>query len=145
VTIQEILNAKGSGVVSIIQSETVQAAAKLLRDKKFGSLLVRDRQGRLAGIITERDIIRGIGEHGPVALTFKVEELMTQHVKTCRASDAIRDVVELMSSRRIRHVPVVNEQGDAVGMISSTDIIRHRLGEKSSEVEVLRELSRARA
>jgi len=115
-----------------------------LRDKKFGSLVVRDRHGRLAGIITERDIIRGVGDRGPSALGFKVEDLMTREVKVCRATDLIRDVVELMNTRKIRHVPVVDEKGDAIAMISSTDIVRHRLSEKSSEVAVLRDLSRVK-
>lgn len=141
--VAEILRAKGAGAITIVQTETIEAAAKILREKKFGSLVVRDRSGKLAGIITERDIIRGIADKGASILSYKVEDLMTREVKICRSTDSIKDIMQLMSQRRVRHVPVV-ENGELLGMISSTDIVRFRLEEKAAEVAVLRDLSKTR-
>ena len=141
--VADILRAKGAGAITIVQTETVAAAAKILREKKFGSLVVRDRSGKLAGIITERDIIRGIAEKGAACLSFKVEDLMTREVKVCRTTDSIKDIMQLMAVRRVRHVPVV-EGGELLGMVSSTDVVKFRLEETAGEVAVLRDLSRAR-
>lgn len=141
--ISTILQNKG-GVITIVQTESVQAAAKVLREKRFGSLMVRDKAGKIAGIITERDIIRGIADRGAAVLSFKVEDLMTKEVWSCKASDLIKDVMQQMSVRRIRHVPVLDEKGDLVGIISSTDIVKYRLTERADEVAVLRDLNRAR-
>ncbi|MEI6986890.1 MAG: CBS domain-containing protein [Rhodospirillaceae bacterium] len=141
--VAEILRAKGAGAITIVQTETILDAAKILRDKKFGSLVVRDRKGKLSGIITERDIIRGIADMGAAGLTLKVEDLMTREVKTCKSSDSIAEVMSLMALRRVRHIPVV-ENGDLLGMISSTDVVKYRLVEKANEVEVLRDISRSR-
>jgi CBS domain-containing protein len=139
--VAEILRAKGADVVTIVQTETVESAAKVLREKKFGSLVVRDRSGRLAGIITERDIVRGLADKGAASLSYRIEDMMTREVKTCKTTDSLKDVMELMHKRRMRHVPVV-ENGELLGMISSNDVIKYRLEERASEVAVLRDLSR---
>ena len=141
--VAEILRAKGADVVTIVQTETIEAAAKVLREKKFGSLTVRDRSGKLAGIITERDIIRAVADKGASGLTYKIEDFMTREVRTCKTSASIKDVMELMALRRIRHVPVV-ENGELLGMISSNDIVKYRLEERSAEVAVMRDVARSR-
>ena len=141
--VADVLRAKGAEVVTIVLTETIETAAKVLREKRFGSLTVRDRSGKLAGIITERDIIRAVAEKGVNGLTYKVEDFMTREVRTCKSSATIKDVMELMAQRRIRHVPVV-ESGELLGMISSNDVVKYRLEERASEVAVLRDLTRAR-
>ena len=141
--VAEILRAKGAEVVTIVQTETVEAAAKVLREKKFGSLTVRDRSGKLAGIITERDIIRAVADKGASGLTYKVEDFMTREVRTCKTSASIKEVMELMALRRIRHVPVV-ENGELLGMISSNDVVKYRLEERAAEVAVMRDVARSR-
>ncbi len=141
--VAEILRAKGAGVITIVQTETIEAAAKVLREKKFGSLAVRDRSGKLAGIITERDIIRGIADKGATSLSYRVEDLMTREVKVCKTTDSLKDVMRLMAQRRIRHIPVV-ENGELLGMISSTDVVKYRLEEQASELAVLRDVTRTR-
>jgi len=142
--ISDVLEAKGGGVITIVQTETIQAAAKVLRERKFGSLVVRDQHGKLAGIITERDIIRGVAERGSAILNWRVEDLMTRDVKTCKPTQLLKDVMEMMTRRHIRHVPVIDENRNLVGIISSTDIVRFRLSERSGEVAVLRDLNTAR-
>lgn len=141
--VAEILRAKGADVVTIVQTETIETAAKVLREKKFGSLTVRDRSGKLAGIITERDIIRAVADKGASGLTYKVEDFMTREVRTCKTTASIKDVMELMALRRIRHVPVV-ENGELLGMISSNDVVKYRLEERSAEVAVMRDVTRSR-
>ena len=141
--VAEILRAKGAEVVTIVQTETIETAAKVLREKKFGSLTVRDRSGKLAGIITERDIIRAVADKGAAGLTYKVEDFMTREVRTCKTTASIKDVMELMALRRIRHVPVV-ENGELLGMISSNDVVKYRLEERSAEVAVLRDVTKLR-
>ncbi len=141
--VAEILRAKGAGVITIVQTETIQSAAKILKEKKFGSLAVRDRSGKLAGIITERDIIRGIADRGATSLTYKVEDMMTREVKTCKTTDSLKDVMRLMAMRRVRHVPVV-ENGELLGIISSTDVVKYRLEEQAGELAVLRDVTRTR-
>ena len=141
--VADVLRAKGAEVVTIVQTETIEAAAKMLRDRRFGSLTVRDRSGKLAGIITERDIVRAVAEKGVNGLAYKVEDFMTREVRTCKTSATIKDVMELMALRRIRHVPVV-EGGELLGMISSNDVVKYRLDERANEVAVLRDLTRAR-
>jgi CBS domain-containing protein len=141
--VAEILRAKGAGVITIVQTETIETAAKVLKEKKFGSLAVRDRSGKLAGIITERDIIRGIADRGVASLSYKVEDMMTREVKTCKTTDSLKDVIRLMAMRRVRHVPVV-ENGELLGIISSTDVVRFRLEEQASDLAVLRDVTRSR-
>ncbi len=141
--VAEILRAKGAEVITIVQTETIEAAAKVLRQRKFGSLVVRDRSGKLAGIITERDIIRAVADKGASALSHFVEDFMTREVKTCKTTAGIKEVMELMSLRRVRHVPVV-ENGELLGMVSSTDVVKFRLEERATEVSVLRDVARSR-
>ncbi|MEI7609165.1 MAG: CBS domain-containing protein [Rhodospirillaceae bacterium] len=141
--VAEVLRAKGAEVITIVQTETIETAAKVLGGKKFGSLTVRDRSGKLAGIITERDIIRAVADKGAAGLTYKVEDFMTREVRTCKTTASIKDVMELMALRRIRHVPVV-ENGELLGMISSNDVVKYRLEERSAEVAVLRDVTKLR-
>jgi CBS domain-containing protein len=141
--VAEILRAKGAGVITIVQTESIESAAKVLKEKKFGSLAVRDRSGKLAGIITERDIIRGIADRGAACLAYKVEDMMTREVKTCKTSDSLKDVMLLMARRRVRHVPVV-ENGELLGIISSTDVVKYRLEEQAGELAILRDVTRSR-
>ncbi|MGQ9369674.1 CBS domain-containing protein [Azospirillum sp. ST 5-10] len=140
-TIAELLNAKGHTVVSILPSETVSGAARTLTDKRIGAIVVRDRRGKLVGILSERDIVRSVAEKGEEALDLKVEELMTKQVKTCRPTDSIKDLMQMMTLRRHRHVPVCNELDELVGIVSIGDVVKARLDEQAHEVAVLRDLT----
>lgn len=142
--ISDILEQKGSTVITIVATESIQDAARILREKRFGALVVRNQLGKLAGILSERDIIRGVADKGPTALLFRVEDLMTSQVFVCRATDPVKEVMIMMTKRNIRHVPVVDDKGELCGMISATDIIRFRLNERSSEVNVLKDISRSK-
>ncbi|QCO15923.1 CBS domain-containing protein [Azospirillum brasilense] len=142
--VAEVLNRKGHTVASILPSESIRTAARALTDRRIGALVVCDRRGRLAGILSERDIVRAVAMHGADALDMPVEDLMTRQVKTCRPEDTIKDVMQMMTLRRHRHVPVCNEAGDLAGVISIGDAVKARLDEQAHEVAVLKDLALVR-
>jgi CBS domain-containing protein len=141
--ISDLLGHKGSEVISILPSETVAAAAKKLTQHRIGALVVRDRLGRIAGMISERDVVIALAQHGAAALTLPVNDAMTPDVITCRPSDTVRDIMALITVKRIRHVPVC--EGDRLlGLVSIGDVLKSRLDEKELELNMLRDLSIAR-
>ncbi|WP_431857687.1 CBS domain-containing protein [Azospirillum sp.] len=140
-TIADVLGTKGHTIVSILPNDTVADAARILTEKRIGALVVRDRRGKLVGILSERDIVRAIADHGDEALEDRVEDLMTKEVRTCTPTDSIKDLMQMMTLRRHRHVPVCNEVGDLVGIVSIGDVVKARLNEQAHEVAVLRDLT----
>lgn len=140
-TVADVLSSKGHTIVSILPSETVHAAARLLDLKRIGAVIVRDRRGKLLGILSERDIVRAIAHRGDAALEDKVEDLMTREVRTCTPKDSIKDLMQMMTTRRHRHVPVCNDLNELVGIVSIGDVVKARLDEQAHEVAVLRDLT----
>lgn len=130
-----VLKRKGHQVITTVPETTVAAVAELLADNRIGAILVMDGE-RIAGIISERDIIRGLARRGSSVLDKPVAELMTQDVLHCRPSDTIAEVMAVMTQKRIRHLPVVEDK--LVGMISIGDVVKQRLDETELEVETLR-------
>ena len=140
-TIADILRRKaGTALVSVSPTDSVERAAQILSAKDIGALPVRDANGRLAGIVSERDIVHAIAHHGAPALRLTINEIMTHEVLTCRPIDAVRDIMRLMTVRRIRHVPVMEGQR-ILGIVSIGDLLSWRLKEHDLEVAVLRDLS----
>lgn len=130
--VSDILKAKGSDVVSAPPTLAVDEAARLLAKKRIGSLLILER-GHIAGILSERDIVRGLAERGPACLEQPVSSLMTAKVVTCSPGQTIAEVMEMMTHGRFRHVPVVVE-GMLAGMVSIGDVVKWRLEEAQEEV-----------
>lgn len=130
--VSDILKTKGADVVAVPPSLPVSDAAKLLAEKRIGSVLVMDRE-KIAGILSERDIVRTLAAEGASCLDGPVSRLMTAKVVTCRPDQSISDVMELMTSGRFRHVPVVAD-GRLAGMISIGDVVKWRLEEAQEEV-----------
>lgn len=141
--ISDILHHKGSEIVAILPSETLAAAAKKLAEHRIGALIVRDRLGRLAGMLSERDLVTMMAQHGEAALTMTVNDAMTPDVITCKPSDAVRDIMALITVKRIRHIPVC-EGERLLGIVSIGDVLKSRLDEKELELNMLRDLSIAR-
>jgi CBS domain-containing protein len=106
-------------------------------------MLVLDGEGRLQGIVSERDMARGIDEFGPNLPEMRVVDLMTRSVVTCAPEDSVANVANVMTQRRIRHLPVVVD-GVVVGLISIGDVLKYRLDEVQLEASVLRDVARAR-
>lgn len=142
--ISDILRVKGSAVVTIIETESIEQAVKRLRMKQFGSLVVCDQHGKLSGIITERDIIRALADKGMSIYSYRVEDCMTFDVVTCSPNDTLQEVMEIMSLRRLRHVPILDENEELCGIISSTDIVKFRLQQYSEEMKVIKDITRIR-
>lgn len=140
-TIARLLARKGGGLTSVLAGDSIGTAVNLLAMHRIGALVVRDRFNRLAGILSERDIIYGLRDHGGDVLGLKVEELMTKDVMTCKPGDTVKDVMSMMTLRRIRHVPVL-EDDHLVGIVSVGDVVKFRLDEREHEVSVLQEISR---
>jgi len=130
--VSDILKSKGKTVISAPPSMPVSDAARLLAAKRIGSILILDRD-KVAGILSERDIIRVLAAEGPSCLDGPVSRLMTTKVVTCTPSQTIADVMEMMTTGRFRHVPVMDD-GTVAGMISIGDVVKWRLEEAQEEI-----------
>ena len=136
--ISDILNAKGTEVITTGPAETVAATARLLNYQRIGAVIVRDAKDKVIGVVSERDIIRGIAVNGARALDMEVRELMTREVVSCKPTDTISEVMRVMTTRRFRHLPVM-EDGELKGMVSIGDVVKYRLDETELETRVLRD------
>ncbi|MEO5338093.1 MAG: CBS domain-containing protein [Magnetospirillum sp. WYHS-4] len=125
-------------LVAVRPEDTVETTASLLSSNNIGAVPVRDGDGNLVGLISERDIVRGFARKGGKVLSLKVRDLMTASVITCTSSDSVKDVANVMIQRSIRHLPVVDE-GELVAMISLRDVVKNRLAQTELEANVLRE------
>jgi CBS domain-containing protein len=139
--VKTILAAKGGDIVCIEPSADLAAAAKLLATRKIGAVLIRGAGGRLAGILSERDIVRALSEHGAGALALQVAQVMTRNVETCGEDATISRLMELMTAGKFRHMPVVCN-GELVGLVSIGDVVKLRVGEIETESEALRDYIR---
>jgi CBS domain-containing protein len=137
-TVKAILSRKGSTVVTIEASASLADAAKLLSEHRIGAVLVKTAGDRLAGLLSERDIVRTLAAKGPVALALTVEQVMTRRVVTCHEADTVGAIMERMTSGKFRHLPVV-EAERLVGMISIGDVVKYRLEEMEAETSAMRE------
>ena len=136
--VRHILRDKGREVISISVDATLAEAARLLARKHIGALVVRDRDGALAGILSERDIVRALAEASVNALAHSVSAHMTRTVETCGETDSIEDLMEVMTHRRLRHLPVL-EEDQLRGIVSIGDVVKTRIAETVREAENLRE------
>lgn len=130
--VSDILRSKGSAVFGVAPGVSVAEAARQLTEKRIGALLVLE-EGRLAGILSERDIVRALAKQGPGCLDRPVATLMTAKVVTCTPGHAIAEVMETMTQSRIRHLPVM-EGGRLAGMVSIGDVVKWRLEEAQEEL-----------
>ena len=137
-TVRSILDAKGHQVESIQPGAKLSDAVKLLGEKKIGAVLVLNMGGRIEGILSERDIVRVLSERGAGVLDEPVNTVMTRKVVSCRSSDTVAALMEMMTIGKFRHLPVV-EDGKLVGLISIGDIVKQRVQDYESEQEALRD------
>lgn len=138
--VQSILGAKGSEVVTIRDDISLADAAMVLRDKGIGALVVSNDGTHIDGIISERDVVRALANHGASVLGRPVATAMSKDVVTCRSGDAVESLMVSMTERRIRHLPVVVDDDDKLGgVISIGDIVKARLGQLEAENQQLYE------
>jgi CBS domain-containing protein len=137
-TVAEILRHKGEQVVTLASAATLADAVALLVRERIGAVLVRDGEGPVQGIVSERDIVRSIAAHGSAALTTPVRELMSRAVQFCQPEDSIHHVMALMTERRFRHLPVQRE-GRLAGIVSIGDVVKLRIEQTEQEAQALRQ------
>ena len=136
--VKSILADKGSAVATVAPTDTIASVASLLAEKRYGAVVVADGEKHVAGILSERDIVRGVAEKGAAALDGPVSSLMTTNVFTCSPEDTVDTLMEMMTARRIRHLPVVENEA-LVGIISIGDVVKRKIEEAEKEAESLRE------
>ena len=137
-TVSTILADKGREVVTIEPSASVADAARLLAEKRIGAALVLGADQRIAGILSERDIVRALAAHGAAALDESISQTMTRKVETCTIRETVTNIMERMTIGKFRHMPVV-EQGRVVGVVSIGDIVKHRVQEMERESAAMRD------
>lgn len=137
-TVSRILQHKGGDIVTISPQATVSEAVARLARHHIGAIVVVDGHMGVEGIISERDVVRLLGERGTEALSLPLEQVMTRAVVTCTADETIPMIMERMTRGRFRHVPVVD--GDhLVGIISIGDVVKYRVEEMEREHAALRD------
>ena len=139
--VQTILDSKGSKVVSVEPATTIMSAAGRLHLDNIASLVVLEN-GRMVGVVTERDIARALARHGAEVALMRVADIMTEPV-VCAPSDSLNRVMGLMTRHRTRHLPVI-ERGRLVGLVSIGDVVKYRVEELELETTVLRDAYLAR-
>ena len=135
-TVRAILDTKGHQIVSVEPEAKLSAAVNTLGERKIGAVLVMSKVS-IEGILSERDIVRALGERGAGVLDQPVSEVMTRKVVSCRQSDTVAAIMEMMTMGKFRHLPVV-EGERVVGLISIGDIVKWRVQEYENEQEALR-------
>lgn len=140
--VSDVLRQKGDRVVTVTPQQTIADVVQQLVKNRIGATPVIDEQGRLVGIVSERDIIRGISDHAGALLGLSAEQIMTHEVRTCSPEDRLIDLMQVMTLQRFRHVPVV-ENGSVCGIISIGDVVKQRLEEVQCEVEDLQRYIRS--
>ncbi len=135
--VEAILRAKGSNVATIRPDATVAAAVRELKTRGIGALLVSEDGRRVAGILSERDIVHALAEQGAALLAMPVDQLMTRKVVTCVPEDTVSDLMARMTQHRFRHLPVVKD-GILIGIVSIGDLVKNRIEEVEFEADSLR-------
>lgn len=137
-TVSVILSRKGRAVETVSPDTSLKEVARVLADKKIGAVVVSDDGGAILGILSERDVVRAVARGGGAALEDQARAHMTKDVVTTSEDKTIVSVMEEMTTRRFRHMPVA--QGvRLVGIVSIGDIVNHRLREMESEQAALRD------
>ncbi len=136
--VEAILGNKGRDVLTVPPDASVLDASIILSTKKIGALVVSADGVTALGIISERDIVNGIGARGPSALSETVDSLMTSDIRTCALDDTGDQVLSAMTDGRFRHVPVI-ENGKLCGIVSIGDVVKSRLDEITREADAMRE------
>ena len=134
--IEHILAKKGRDVVTVEPERTLSETARLLDEKRIGAVVVSDADHPVLGIISERDIARAVAQRGAAVLDEPVSQHMTAKVITCTRSCTVSDLMEVMTDRKVRHVPIV-ERGRLSGIISIGDVVKHRLSELEAEERLM--------
>ncbi len=137
-TVARILAEKGSSVVTVSPDKPLEEVIQILADRRIGALVVAHADGSVAGIISERDIMRALARQGGSAFDAPVSAHMTSAVTTCGKSTTIEEVMGLMTDGRFRHVPIC-EDGHLIGLVSIGDVVARKIATVEAEHQALRD------
>lgn len=135
-TIAAILDGKGRNVFTMPPSSLLGEVVKLLNEKRIGVVLLAEGDS-LAGILSERDVVRAVSENGGGAMAEPASKYMTSKVSSCSEKDTVVSVMAQMTSGRFRHIPVI-EDGKIAGLVSIGDVVKYRIAETEKEAEDMR-------
>lgn len=141
--VETILQRKGNDVLSLRPEDTVQTASAILAVNKIGALPVKNGDEELVGILSERDIVKGLYKIGASCVDSLVQDLMSSKVTTCTLDDEVQDVQQKMHQGRFRHIPVIKD-GKLHGVVSQGDVMHMCIEKAQTEASVMRELAIAR-
>ena len=133
-----LLQIKGRQVATARSTDPIASVVAELHRRRIGAVVISDDGRSVQGILSERDVVRGLAESGAAVLGRPASDLMTRAVHTCRPEDRIEQLMAQMTERRVRHLPVV-EGGVLCGIISIGDVVKNRLGEIEMEAAALRD------
>jgi len=133
-----ILKQKGKAVSTVGPTVSLLEAAQRLSTKRIGAVVVVGSRGEVAGIVSERDIIRVLATEGAECLVRPVSEMMTRQVVTCQEADTLDELMAMMTARRFRHLPVITD-GALVGIVSIGDVVKHHVAEVEMEATAMRD------
>ena len=136
-SVAAILKQKGRAVTTARPTMTLMEVANMLAAKRIGAIVIVGARGEVAGIISERDIIRALSVVGPGCLTQPVSRSMTNKVVTCQETDTVEELMAMMTARRFRHLPVMADDG-LIGIISIGDMVKHHVAELKMEATAMR-------
>lgn len=142
--VHQMLDAKGSNVITAMPKASIAEIVQLLQQHQIGAIVIVDSKQATKGIITERDVACGLAERGADLLAMPVGDLMSSDVITCRPDDNVERLMETMTARRVRHLPVLNK-GSLVGIISIGDVVKSRLADLEAEANELQQYIRGAA
>jgi CBS domain-containing protein len=135
---EDILRRKGRDTITVAPDATLKEAADVLSEYNIGALVVTNGRDEVTGVLSERDIVQALSQRDADALRLTVREAMSGEVLTCTPEDAVKDLMERVTRRRVRHLPVV-EDGAVDGIISIGDLLKTRLEEMETEKQVLQD------
>ncbi len=136
--VSQILKAKGDMVFTASPTDSVAAVAALLQARRVGAMVVLDQDRDVAGIVSERDIVRIVAERGADGLSRPIAECMTREVVFADPSETVDALLERMTDRRIRHLPVCDEGRRLIGIVSIGDLVKSKIAETVAEAETLK-------
>lgn len=136
--VENILQSKGRSVLTVNATAPLKAAVNVLNNNRIGAVVVVDDRGDVAGILSERDVVRHLGDDPAALLAAPVSTVMTAKVITCTRASSVSDLMETMTRHRIRHIPIVEDRR-LVGIVSIGDVVKGKIEEAEQEASALRE------
>ena len=136
--VEQILQSKGADVFAVREDEPISAAVSMLNEKNIGAVVVRNADEEIVGILSERDIVRRLGEKGVDAMMMRVKDCMTPDPFTCTPETSVDDLMAQMTEKRVRHLPVAIK-GKILGVVSIGDVVKRKIEQAEKEAEALKQ------